>query len=208
MSSKELTAQTVRAIAWDQVFGYLDRCIFYPALAFLAFRYGYLSCFIVVTPWYFLFSLIIVGIHYRSMYERNQDVFGMHFLQEISQKTKPPKFGRNIFLYPYHQLRLSITAVRCKQFRVAGHIIQRMCSRFQMKTQSWLLNNRWTLYTIGTLHVFDPGSVFMFTQKCRNEKELVSACIKKLSLLVTWHIAYWSLIFWAAAKGYSWIVQP
>lgn len=208
MSTKELAVNTAKAIAWDQAFGYLDRLIFYPLLWFLALHYGYFVCFLVATPCYFLFSSIIVWMHYRAMYERNEDLFGMHFMQEAAHKTRPPKFGKNIILYPCHQLKFLVISLWQKQFRISGHIIQRAYARIQMKIQSWLLNNKWLLYTAGTLHVFDPSSVFMFTQKCLNEDELAVSAVKKLLPLVVWHIAYWSLIFWGATKGYSWIVQP
>jgi hypothetical protein len=208
MSTKHLAVNTVKALAWDQALGHLDVFIFYPLLWFLTLNYGYFICFIITTPCYFVFSGLIVWTHYRVKHKKNKDLFGMHFMQEIAQSTVPPRFGKNLYLYPWHRLKLVFGYIWNKKFYESWQIIYETFAYVQVKIQSWLLSNRWLLYILGTLHVFDPSSVFMFTQKCENKEELLVNAFKKLLPLVVWHIAYWSLIFFAATKGLSWIVKP
>ncbi len=203
MSTKDLAVNTVKALTWDQFFGWLDRLIFYPLLWFLALHYGWFVCFLVTVPCYFLFSVIIVSVHYRAMYERGEDLFGMHAMQEVAHKTRPPKFGKNTVLYPINQLKLWLVSLKDRQPQVAWHILQRMYVRIQTKFQSWLLNNRWLLYLVGTLHVFDPQSVFMYTQKCECGNDLIKKSVAKLLPMVCWHIAYWSGAAYLATKGYT-----
>ncbi|MFA7193920.1 MAG: hypothetical protein WC087_03315 [Candidatus Paceibacterota bacterium] len=201
MSTKQIVLTTFKALAWDQFFGYLDRLIFYPMLLWLAFKYGWFICFIVTVPCYFLFSIIIVTIHYRAMYERGVDLFGMHAMQEIAESTRSPKFGKNIILYPLHQMKFLLISLMQNQYRITGHIIKRMYAKIQTKTQSWLLHNKWLLYSVGTLHVFDPQSVFMYTQKCEHENDLVKKTVTKLLPMVCWHIAYWSGVAYYISEG-------
>ncbi len=208
MSTKELASNTAKAFAWDQFFGWLDRLIFYPILAFLAVKYDWLICFIVTLPCYFIYSILIVTINFRAVSERGVDLFGIHALREAAVSTRPPVISVSGIIHHIHyHCYIVCEALIDHRFNVTRHIVVRFGEKVGKKILSWILNNKILLYVIGTLVIFDPQSVFMFTtQKCDNEHDFVGKIISKLLPMVCWHIFYWSGVACGVVSGIKYFV--
>lgn len=207
MSTKELVAHTAKAIAWDQFFGLLDRIIFYPLIGFLALEYGWLFCFLITVPCYFVYSICIVSVNFISLHNKNIDLFGVHALRTVAVTTRPPilKFCRmwNQLHFHYHLVN---EALMDHEFDIVWHIISRFTEKISKKILSWILSNKFMLYVVGTLVVLDPQSVFMFTtQKCKDEDEFVKKVFSKLFPMVCWHIFYWSGVIYGLVTGIKYL---
>lgn len=198
-----MVASTAKAIAWDQFLGYLDRIIFYPLLGYLAFNHGWLICFIITLPCYFIFSIAIVTINFRATNEKGLDIFGIHTLREVAMSTRPPVFNLCRWIkYVVHHYHLVEEALIDHYFDIAVHIINRFNEKIGKKILSWILSNKFMLYGVGTVVILDPQSVFMFTtQKCVGENEFIKKLVNRLLPMVSWHIFCWSGAAYLATKG-------
>lgn len=200
-----LAVNTAKVIAWDQFFGFLDRLIFYPILLFFAINYGWFICFAFTVPLYFVYSVAIVTVNFRAVHKKGLDLFGIHAFRTIAISTRPPVISVcRMIKHTSHHYYLVNEALMDHDFDIAKHIVVRFSEKIGKKILSWILNNNFMLYVVGTLVVLDPQSVFMFsTQKCENGTEFAIKIVSKLFPMVCWHILYWSGVATFAAKGFT-----
>lgn len=205
MTTKTMAANTAKAIAWDQFLGYLDRGIFYPLLGYLALNHGWFVCFVVTLPCYFVYSILIVTINFRSINENGMDVFGVHTLREVAMSVRPPVFNICRWIkHITHHYDLVNEALMDHYFDIASHIISRFVEKIGKKILSAILSSKFLLYGVGTVVVLDPQSVFMFTtQKCKSESEFIKKIVNRLIPMVSWHIFCWSGFAALATKGFT-----
>jgi hypothetical protein len=159
----------------------------------------------VTLPCYYIFSVAIVYFNYKSTSEDGVDFFGIHTLREVAMSTRPPVFNVSRWIkHLIHHYHLVEEALMDHYFDIAGHIISRFNQKIGKKIFSWILNNKFLLYGVGTVVIFDPQSVFMFTtQKCKDENEFIKKLGNRLLPMVCWHIFCWSWFIYLGTKGFT-----